>query len=715
MKTFFKYSFLLLLSFIFFACGSDTAPKAIKGEIDLKNTDFEQIDPVSLVGEWEFYWQELLFPKDFETFSAKPMLVKVPSVWSNYKIEGKSLSLHGYATYRLKILLPQNGSDSLGLQIPRIWTVSKVWVNGQLAHEQGIVASNANKFENNMVGAIIPVKAINGEIEIIAQVANFDFFMGGIIENFKFSTYENLHIKSALKNSWGLMWLGVLVIMALYHLILFLFKQDSSSTLWFAIICALISLRYLSFGHHYFYEYLHLHASWFSGAIQVKTYYITQFLLAPVGLLYVHSLYPKRLIIKILGLSLIKISILVTAVYCLFALVVPLPLFTYTILPYQIIYIVFIIYLVSGIIWATIKKEKETIFQLAGILTMVFAGINDALHTMDIHLLGEVEILPAAFGVFLLLQVFVIAKRFSRAFKQTVELAETLEQKVKVRTSELENKNEEIQSQSLMVNKANKLLEKRNKDITDSVRYASRIQKAILCDLNIVTSEFDNAFIFFQPKDILSGDFYWYYKCRESNQQMIIAADCTGHGVPGAFMTVMANDFLNEIVADRKIMQPAKVILELDKRVQSTLQGNKTDGLDIAILLIDGNQKNITYAGARNPLYYVRDNKLKQIKATRRSIGGNFKPSKIAENNIFKEHILEVQEGDVFYIFSDGFQDQFGGENDTKYMTKNFRQFIFENHHLDMVNQKKALRNELASWQGGRTQTDDILVIGLKF
>jgi serine phosphatase RsbU (regulator of sigma subunit) len=689
----------------------------VKGKIDLRKYNFDQYSTVEvdLIGEWEFYWKELLTPKDFKQNSFKPILVEVPSKWSSYQKDGQNLPVEGYATYRLEILVNDSPFDSLGLEIPRIWTVSKVWVNNQIVHEQGKVSDTASNFENNMVGLIIPIKAVNHKIEIVVQVANFNFFLGGIIENFKFSTHENIHISNELKSSWGIMWIGILAIMAIYHLILFFFRQDSRSTLWFSFICILIGLRYINFGHHYFYEYLHLHASWYSPAIQVKTYYITQLLLAPVGLLYVHSLYPKRLIVKVLGISLVRISVIITLIYCLFALVVAVPIFINTMAPYQVIYFSFIAYLVSGIVWATIKKEEETYFQIAGILTMILAGINDVLHILGVHFLGDVEILPVAFGVFLLLQVFAIARRFSRSFKETKELARTLEEKVKVRTADLENKNEEIQAQSLAVNEANGLLAKKNKDITDSVRYASRIQKAILADLDVVTTEFNDAFVFFKPKDILSGDFYWYFKCKDSGAQIIIAADCTGHGVPGAFMTVMANDFLNEIITDRGIMKPSQIIEELDKKVRSTLQENKTDGLDIAILLVDGKQENITYAGARNPLYYVRNNELNQIKATRRSIGGNLKLAQKVKNITFENHSLKIEKGDAFYIFSDGFQDQFGGKNDTKYMTKNFRQLLFQNHTLKMEEQKKKLKNELEHWQGNKSQTDDILVIGLRF
>lgn len=349
--------------------------------------------------------------------------------------------------------------------------------------------------------------------------------------------------------------------------------------------------------------------------------------------------------------------------------------------------------------------------------------------------------------------------------RMQAEANQELEHKVKERTQEIEKKNEEILVQSEEISAQRDLLElqkddleDKNKHITDSIIYASRIQTAIMDDYQEIEQKFKEAFIFYRPKDIVSGDFYWFaevdappslqakkqlaeaatygqkgyfdapemrfgvpdvpqYTTKSQNKlKIVIAADCTGHGVPGAFMTVMGNALLNEIVHEKKITEPAKILSELDKKVIATLskQGAKRqlyDGMDMGVMVFEEESNMLYFAGATNPLYRVRRGMIDTFKASKYSIGY----SSYYKSKVFTQEQIPVQSGDIFYMSSDGFQDQFGGKYEKKLMKKKFRELLLQLSTLPLVHQKEQLGIALDRWRGNNSQTDDIVVIGVKF
>jgi serine phosphatase RsbU (regulator of sigma subunit) len=266
-----------------------------------------------------------------------------------------------------------------------------------------------------------------------------------------------------------------------------------------------------------------------------------------------------------------------------------------------------------------------------------------------------------------------------------------------------------------------KVIEKKNENITDSLRYAQRIQKAILGNEEEILCNFREGFIFFQPKDIVSGDFFWYSQVffnteKKVSKRILIAADCTGHGVPGAFMTVMGNALLDEIVNEKCITEPHLILHELDRKIIATLQKqnfSQNDGMDIVILILEereDNTKLVHWAGAKNPLYYVHEGKIQEIKGDKFPVGGN----PLKHTKVFNTHTFDLHEGDIFYLFSDGFQDQFGGAENKKFMVKKFRNLLAEISQQPMNEQKERLAKEFFTWKGRHEQTDDVLVIGVK-
>jgi len=263
---------------------------------------------------------------------------------------------------------------------------------------------------------------------------------------------------------------------------------------------------------------------------------------------------------------------------------------------------------------------------------------------------------------------------------------------------------------------AYRTVEEKNKDITDSINYARRIQSAILPSVETIKQSLAETFILYKPKDIVSGDFYWY--ASRGDKVFLAAADCTGHGVPGAFMSMIGNDLLNHIIIEKGILSPAEVLNHLHEGVRAALKQNNTDGstrdgMDIALLCINKSTAEAEYAGANRPLWIVRKEEMvsiTEIKPDKFSIGG----MQSEDKRTFTSHRLSLCAGDSFYIFSDGYADQFGGNDGKKFMTKRMKSLLIEIQHLSMDEQQHQLTETIDNWMSNRSQIDDILVIGIR-
>jgi CheY-like chemotaxis protein len=283
----------------------------------------------------------------------------------------------------------------------------------------------------------------------------------------------------------------------------------------------------------------------------------------------------------------------------------------------------------------------------------------------------------------------------------------------------LHQQKSEIEQQKSEIERQHNLVSQQQKKITDSIQYARRIQQAVLPPEDIFSESFNDYFVFYRPKDIVSGDFYWISK---KEQLLIIAAcDCTGHGVPGAFMSMLGVAYLNEIVNKIAInkhinsLNADDILNQLREMVISSLHqtGNSNeskDGMDIALVIFDFEHKRLQYAGANNPLLLIRNNEIMEIKADKMPVSYHQK-----RNVPFTKHEIELQEDDRIYLFSDGFVDQFGGENGQKFMHSRFRELLLKLHNQPMADQHIVLEKTLDDWRSGRHQLDDVLVIGAKF
>jgi serine phosphatase RsbU (regulator of sigma subunit) len=269
-----------------------------------------------------------------------------------------------------------------------------------------------------------------------------------------------------------------------------------------------------------------------------------------------------------------------------------------------------------------------------------------------------------------------------------------LEAKVEERTAEVVQKSMEI--------------EEKNRDITASIRYAERIQRAMLPR----EDTFNEAFILYMPKDIVSGDFYWMYD--NGDIQFIAACDCTGHGVPGAFMSIIGHNSLNKVVREYGITRPGSILDQLNAEVVKALMQRKeetiNDGMDLTLIAFDRKKFTLEFAGAYNPLYLVRKGELFTYKGDRFPIG----MSSLQAKKNFQTQKVEIQPGDMLYMTSDGYADQFGYSDGKKYKSGNVKKLLVEIWNLPINEQRERLKKEILDWKGDLQQVDDIMFIGTK-
>tara|TARA_B100000683_G_C12478448_1_gene550471 strand:- start:70 stop:2046 length:1977 start_codon:yes stop_codon:yes gene_type:complete len=270
-----------------------------------------------------------------------------------------------------------------------------------------------------------------------------------------------------------------------------------------------------------------------------------------------------------------------------------------------------------------------------------------------------------------------------------------------------------------IVKAQNNKLNKTNKKITESIQYASRIQKAFMPEHVLLEEIFKDYFIYYKPKDIVSGDFYWASKI--GDKCVFVVADCTGHGVPGSMVSMTGNSLLNEIVIQRKISEPAKILKELNKGLLKTFykkDSKAMDGMDLSLISFDSKIKKLSYAGAMNPLIILKDKALTQIEATRSSMGGGglVRPNTDLYNRTYEQKELELEEGMTFYMFTDGFIDQFGGDKKKKFGKRRFDKFLTDISEYSLVEQKSIVESKMSDWiqSSEFDQIDDMCLVGFR-
>jgi serine phosphatase RsbU (regulator of sigma subunit) len=325
-----------------------------------------------------------------------------------------------------------------------------------------------------------------------------------------------------------------------------------------------------------------------------------------------------------------------------------------------------------------------------GIIKLFQGGLRDLLF------LGELKpiLLFIVYGVFILVLIYLLFLAQTKSLIKTRNLLKEKEQALN------------------LIEKQKAELELRDKDITDSLNYAQRIQEALMPSEEYFRKYFKDSFIFLKPKNIVSGDFYWIGE--KGDKVFIVAADCTGHGVPGALLSMIGIEIIEKTINVDNIEKPSEILSVLNKELEKTFSREKNigtiirDGMDIGLCVVNRKRKKLQFAGAFFPLYFIRDNSLIELKDDKLIIGMN------PLNNPYTNHEIDIQDDDIFYIFSDGYVDQFGGSQGKKFMYRRFRYLLLTIHSLPLADQKVILEDNIRTWMNGNVQVDDIMVIGFR-
>lgn len=357
---------------------------------------------------------------------------------------------------------------------------------------------------------------------------------------------------------------------------------------------------------------------------------------------------------------------------------------------------------------------------LAGLFFTViypmYMGITNSVNTADAN--HKTVGILSTFGLYMfpVAVALVLAKRYGDNQKQLSQQLVTIKklgeenvQKEIEKKKILEEQNTQLEE---MVSVRTAELSLKNQEITDGLKYAHRIQAAILPDVKIIQEALPMSFIFLKPKDIVSGDFYNF--SQKENKIIFTCADCTGHGVSGAFMSMIGNSLLNQIISEKNITEPSQILELLNDGVIQSLKQKETetnDGMDVAIITIDTIKKQLEFAGANRPLWFVRNNNLQTIQPNKFPIGG----LQVTRNEKFKTHFITLEKNDTLYLFTDGYADQFGEKTQRKIMTKKLKEILLSIQHLTMLEQELHLKNYFMQWKGNLEQVDDVLVVGIRF
>lgn len=703
----FLFAVLLLFSSL---SAQGQAVEAKDGILDLRNFPIEKQIAV-LDGDWSFYWERFMNVYDFDTIRQQAFQ-KVPSMWRGALWQGKALGRDGYASYRLKVLLPKGKNKRFGLRVGRVNSSYVLLVNDTIIGGNGQLGTSIETEVPQHLSKVYEFEVTKDTLDIVFHLANFHYHTGGLRDSVELSSPENLRESRELALFLDFMLIGSILIIGLYHLSIYFQRKEDKSNLYFFILCFAVVFRIISSGERVL-TYFFPHFNW---EILIKM----EFVSAIVGLIYL-SYFFRWLFPKDYWTWLIKLIVGVELTFSLIFILLPARFNSYTI-PYHN-YTAFVILLANlvVVVLAVVRKRDGSLILVWGFALGAIFVANDILHNMNVVHTGSTS--PIGLLIFFFSQAVLLSNLSSKAFKKVLhlsdELEETnqnLEEKVIERTAQLQESNEELNQIVEELNTTLELaknqkheIEVQNKNITASINYAKRIQEAMLPIKEELIKALPDSFIFYKPKDIVSGDFYWF--AEREGKQILVVADCTGHGIPGAFMSVIGLCIIHQLVNLYGVTSPEKILHDLNEGIRKILRqdtNTQHEGMDISVCVIDKARATLEYAGARRPLYYIQRSQLNEIKGDRISVGGG------NDERAFTKHTINISEPTIFYLFSDGFQDQYGGEDKKKIGAKLFKEMLFEVHHISTTTQGIALEEKFELWQGKEKQIDDVLLIGVR-
>ncbi len=712
------FLFFILTFFLIHSVNSQkSVPQIVNGVIDLENWDLKNDGSIKISGNWLFYKNVFLqSPSQADTMPY--FHIQVPGIWSKIA----QMDNTGYGTYRLKLIIHQNKQYRLSFRIRLIGVAFTALVNGKEMYYSGKV-SNSKEGEIPFFNpGILEFNSEHDTVDLMIRVSNFHHYRGGIWRHIWFGEEDQIRKEKSITDFYDWFLIGCLLIMGFYHVSLYLIRRTEVSNLFFGLLTLLFVFR-IGVNDNMFFSII-LELPW--NAI-IFTEYFTFYCLPFMVILFMNEIFSDKLLKKLVYIS------AVVAIVFLIPVFVSQPIFYSRFPIYYRVYVFLLCVILIPILVKMVYKKKEgaSIF-LIGFSIFAFFTIIDLLsHSYVIY---TRQYAPFGVLIFNFSQSFILNLRFAKSFKKVEEMAnqldfqnKNLELMVDERTREIEMQKEdiaikvrtlrvafeEINAQHKIVLDQKEAIELYNKNINAALRYAFNIQKSMLPSDENLKDVLGDYFLIYKPKDIVSGDFYW--ASQKNKIKYIAIADCTGHGVPGAFMSILGITILTETINRFASINPSEMLHWLQTGLKNLIKNQEyagvtpKEGMDIIFCVLDTKNMQLYYAGARMNIILVRNSQIVELPIERLPMG----ITNTTKN--YNTKSVKIEKNDMVYIYTDGFTDQFGGVFDKKYLTKRLYSNILEVHTNTTNIQKTTLEKAISLWmKDPSNQTDDITILGIR-
>ena len=667
---YFQYGF-----WIFFLFGSHlfySQETNLRSKFDFSEIDFGNDTSVAISGDWEFYWDTLLDPGDS---SPNYSLEYLPEFWKNYGVNEYSST--GYATFRTKIKLRRD-RPILAFQLGDIHNSYNLFVNNELVRSVGHVTTSIKGSVPKWVPQFVVLDDTSEVLEITLQVSNFQHRNGGVQHAIVLGNVDYLlSVKESVSLA-DLLLGGSCMVIGLFFFGMYFFYKKDKSTFYFGLFCFSFAVRVLIVGS----RSLLIIMPWLPWGIAIRIEYLTLFLSVIFFLYFIYFSFKEQTSKLLVQLTSYIYIVIITG-----TILLPASVFTYFVIPNNLLLLGLIVY--ALIVY--VKALRRGVFGAGWAIVslgVLLVAVGLALSEYANLFIPSPILVSSAFLAFVFAMSLIFAARFGKAFSDVESLK-----------SAADIQNHKISEQHDL--------------IKDSIRYAKRIQTALLPSITTIHEKLPNSVIYYNPQSVVSGDFYWFKYVESTNDVLLAISDCTGHGVPGAFMSIVGISSLDKIVSINPNYSASEILEQLNSEIRQKLNSDNHDqveeGMDIIICRISLDTNTITFSSALHKLVVVRDGKADFFSGCRHFIGSRFK-----KDFKFIDHKLTLKPDDQIFMFSDGVYDQKGGNNGKKLYLKGFEEILIQMANIPVSEQENYLSSKIKSWQGASEQLDDMLVFGWK-
>ncbi len=701
------------------------------GIIDLRDEDLHN-DVIVLDGYWEFYWGKLIPANEFKPMQRKTgaQYVYVPSL-NPKTADGEKFPRFGKATYRVTILV-DSSIKKVGIRTPLALTSQAIYANGKLITQMGDPYADPSHYKGRVGFKVVSLSAKpTGKgyniIDVVIHVADYKTVSFGLKSPMIISCSRNIYFWILHNMILYIVILSVMVYIAFINIVLAFTGKERLMNLSFAALIIAIVLRSFFENHVYIPE--------INYNIYSKFIFGIPALYPGLLMTFIYFAYPDVTVFRkktIIIIDSISVGLFILTMFF------PPKVFTHLILIIPVYILVLISLTTIKLVRRFLEGNIQFLLPAIGMIVLFATNVNDSLYAMRI--IHSQFITYIGMFVYVVLQQLAKSIDYDRLMQKNLTLATQLEYQnryltelVRERTKQIEEQkdelivinkelskqNEEILAQKEEIEYQKSKIDSQNRHLKASIEYASSIQKAILPTYEEISRYFDN-FVFYKPKEIVSGDFYMFLTYESQKRKCFFAAvvDCTGHGIPGAFMSLISYMILTKIIISHKTLLPRDILREANREVRNILHqksNRNIDGFDISLVKIipDEDKFIVLYSGARLPLFYkdTGDTEVSRIRGLPKSIGGYVSEKDEAYKT--EQVRLYLSKGAMIWLASDGYIDQINTER-KKFGTQRLMQLLNEIADLDPAEQKKILEDTFYKWKGIEQQRDDVTVFGIR-